>query len=77
MSTSEMEVTKRLAEWVCESEFRAVPDDVRREAARTLLNWMGCAVGGSGHESIPPFATASATATRSCSTPTSPTPAAS
>ena len=52
MSTSETEVTKRLAEWVCESKFRAVPDDVRREAARTLLNWMGCAVGGSGHESV-------------------------
>ena len=29
-----------------------MPGPVRDEAARTLLNWMGCAVGGSGHESV-------------------------
>ncbi len=52
MSTPDMDVTRRLAEWVCVSDFEAVPDDVRGEAARTLLNWMGCAVGGSGHESV-------------------------
>ncbi len=52
MSTVDTEVTKRLAEWVCESDFSSVPDAVRGEAARTLLNWMGCAVGGSGHESV-------------------------
>ena len=52
MSTPETEVTKRLAQWVCESDFDTVPDAVRGEAARTLLNWMGCAVGGSGHESV-------------------------
>lgn len=52
MSTTDMEVTKRLAEWVCGSDAEAVPDPVRGEAARTLLNWMGCAVGGSRHESV-------------------------
>ncbi len=52
MSTSDVEVTRRLAEWVCESDFQTVPDPVRGEAARTLLNWMGCAVGGSRHESV-------------------------
>ena len=52
MSTPETEVTKRLARWVCESDFDTVPDAVRGEAARTLLNWIGCAVGGSGHESV-------------------------
>ena len=52
MSTPDMEVTKRLAEWVCECDHRDVPEAVRGEAARTLLNWMGCAVGGSGHESV-------------------------
>lgn len=51
-STSELAVTRRLAEWVCESDFRAVPDPARGQAARTLLNWMGCAVGGSRHESV-------------------------
>lgn len=52
MRTADMEVTKRLAEWVCESEFRTVPKPVCDEAVRTLLNWMGCAVGGSGHETV-------------------------
>ena len=52
MSTPEPEVTKRLAEWVCRSDFDTVPGPVRDEAARTLLNWMGCAVGGSSHESV-------------------------
>ena len=52
MRTTNTEVTKRLAEWVCRSDFSAVPGPVRDEAARTLLNWMGCAVGGSGHESV-------------------------
>ena len=52
MSEPELEVTRRLAEWVCRSDFDAVPEPVRDEAARTLLNWMGCAVGGSRHESV-------------------------
>ena len=46
MSTADTEVTRRLAEWVCESDFSSVPDAVRGEAARTLLNWMGCAPWG-------------------------------
>ena len=52
MSTPDTEVTRRLAEWVCEADFQTVPGPVRDEAARTLLNWMGCAVGGSRHESV-------------------------
>lgn len=52
MNDPDIDVTKRLAKWVCESDFDAVPDAVRDEAARTLLNWMGCAVGGSRHESV-------------------------
>lgn len=52
MSTADTEVTRRLAEWVCESDFSSVPAEVRGEAVRTLLNWMGCAVGGSTHESV-------------------------
>ncbi len=52
MNDPDTEVTKRLAEWVCRSDFDTVPDPVRAEAARTLLNWMGCAVGGSAHESV-------------------------
>jgi 2-methylcitrate dehydratase PrpD len=30
-----------------ESQFEAIPAAVRKEASRTLLNWMGCAIGGS------------------------------
>lgn len=45
-------VTKRLADWVTESDFDSIPEPVRREAVRTLLNWIGCAVGGSGHDSV-------------------------
>ena len=52
MSISDTDVTKRLAEWVCQCDHRDVPDAVRGEAVRTLLNWMGCAVGGSSHESV-------------------------
>ncbi len=52
MNTTDGEVTKRLAQWVCESDYSSVPGAVRDEASRTLLNWMGCAVGGSGHESV-------------------------
>ena len=52
MNDPDTEVTKRLAEWVCRSDFDTVPDPVRAEAARTLLNWIGCAVGGSAHESV-------------------------
>jgi 2-methylcitrate dehydratase PrpD len=46
------DVTHRLAHWIITSK----PDDatpaVRREAARTLLNWVACAVGGSHHEAL-------------------------
>ena len=52
MNDPDTEVTKRLAEWVCRSDYGTVPGPVRAEAARTLLNWMGCAVGGSVHESV-------------------------
>jgi len=52
MTGTDSDVTTRLAEWVCESDFDSVPESVTREAIRTLLNWMGCAVGGSGHDSV-------------------------
>ena len=43
MSTSEKEVTKRLAEWVCESEFRAVGFPTtcaaKRPRARCSTGW--------------------------------------
>ncbi len=47
-----MEVTRTLARFVVESEFSQIPDSVKREAVRSLLNWVGCAVGGSRHTTI-------------------------
>lgn len=52
MSNTDVRVTRRLAEWVCESEFQSIPETVNKAAIRTLLNWMGCAVGGSHHEAV-------------------------
>jgi len=47
-----MEVTKRLAEFVVNARYEDVPAAVRHEATRSLLNWLGCAVGGSRHETV-------------------------
>jgi 2-methylcitrate dehydratase PrpD len=47
-----MEVTRRLARYAVESRWSDVPAKVRKEAARSILNWIGCAVGGCRHETI-------------------------
>ena len=46
------DVTRRLAEYVVASKPEDVPHLVNKEAARTLVNWVGCAVGGSRHETV-------------------------
>lgn len=46
------EVTRVLARYVVESKLSDIPAAVRREATRSILNWMGCAVGGSRHETL-------------------------
>lgn len=46
------EVTRVLARYVVESKLADIPAAVRREATRSILNWMGCAVGGSRHETL-------------------------
>jgi 2-methylcitrate dehydratase PrpD len=45
-------VTRTLARWVTGARPEAVPEAVRREAVRTLLNWVGCALGGSRLETV-------------------------
>ena len=40
-------VTHILARYAATAPVEEVPDAVRKEATRTLLNWVGCAVGGS------------------------------
>ena len=46
------DVTLRLARFVVGSHKEDIPAAVRDEAARTLLNWVGCAVGGSRHQGV-------------------------
>jgi 2-methylcitrate dehydratase PrpD len=46
------DVTRLLAAWAASSRKEDVPSAIRREALRTVLNWTGCAVGGSRHETI-------------------------
>ena len=42
-----MSETKALANWVVKSRLEDIPDDVRREALRAIVNYTGCALGGS------------------------------
>src|SRR6266699_5402100 len=46
------ELTRRLARFIVASRFENLPEPVRHEARRTLLNWVGCAIGGSQHETM-------------------------
>ena len=46
------EITRALARFVVESRFADLPARVRHEGKRSFLNWFGCAVGGSHHESV-------------------------
>ena len=47
-----MEVTKTLAKFIVGHKYSDVPQKVRHEGARSFLNWVGCAVGASRHETI-------------------------
>ncbi len=48
----EQNITARLAAYAVKAKFADLPSSVRTEAARSLLNWIGVAVGGSRHETI-------------------------
>ena len=47
-----MDVTKILARYLVNSRWADIPERVRHEAARALLNFMGCAIGASRHETM-------------------------
>src|SRR5256885_1332251 len=47
-----MSETKTLASYVVDARIQDVPDDVRHEARRAIVNYMGCAVGGSPHPAM-------------------------
>ncbi len=44
--------TQKLSEFIADSRWSDVPDDVRHEAARAILNWLGCAIGGCRDETV-------------------------
>ena len=46
------ESTKALARFVAGGDAVEMPARVQREAKRALLNWLGCAVGASRHETV-------------------------
>ncbi|MGE0119723.1 MAG: MmgE/PrpD family protein [Dongiaceae bacterium] len=46
------EPTRALARYLLRTGYADVPEPVRREARRSLLNWIGCAVGGAQHETV-------------------------
>src|SRR5262245_56202996 len=46
------DATRLLAEYVVHARPDDLPGPVKIEAVRTLLNWAGCAVGGSHHETL-------------------------
>ena len=47
-----MEVTRTLARYVVNSRLEDIPEAVQKEATRSIVNWLGCAVGGCRHETI-------------------------
>jgi len=47
-----MEVTRTLAKFIVSHRYIDIPEKVRHEAARSFLNWVGCAVGASRHETV-------------------------
>ena len=50
--TSRSNPTLALSEYVFAARATDLPEDVERQAARTFLNVLGCAIGGAGHESV-------------------------
>ena len=47
-----MSETKSLAAWVVKSQLEDIPEDVRREALRAIVNYTGCALGGSSDAAV-------------------------
>jgi 2-methylcitrate dehydratase PrpD len=45
-------VTHALARYVVNARYEDLPANVKKEGTRTLLNWVGVAVGGSRHETV-------------------------
>jgi 2-methylcitrate dehydratase PrpD len=51
-ASAETPVTKILAEFVADFKSSHLPAEVRHQVARGLVNWAGCAIGGSRHAAV-------------------------
>jgi 2-methylcitrate dehydratase PrpD len=47
-----MDITRQIADHVVSSRMQMVPADVRHEACRALLNYVGCAIGGAHEDAV-------------------------
>jgi 2-methylcitrate dehydratase PrpD len=45
-------VTRALAKYIVDASYDDLPANVRKEGVRTLLNWVGVAIGGSHHQTV-------------------------
>lgn len=45
-----MDATRAIARFVVNSRWEGIPEKVRQEGVRSLLNWLGCAIGGVEHD---------------------------
>src|SRR6187401_2607292 len=52
MTGEQPRVTQELAAFVADSRWEDIPAEVRREGVRSLLNFVGCALGGCHDEAI-------------------------
>jgi 2-methylcitrate dehydratase PrpD len=46
------DVTRRLAEFICQTNAASLPANVQREAQRAFLNIFGCMLGGARHDAV-------------------------
>ena len=46
------DVTRELAHYIVTANYDDLPTSVRKEGVRTLLNWVGVAIGGSHHQTV-------------------------
>jgi 2-methylcitrate dehydratase PrpD len=46
------DVTRELAHYLVTASYDDLPANVRKEGVRTLLNWVGVAIGGSHHQTV-------------------------
>jgi 2-methylcitrate dehydratase PrpD len=51
-SAAKKDVTRELARYIVTASYDDLPANVRKEGVRTLLNWVGVAIGGSHHQTV-------------------------